>query len=173
MPKRKPNDIVCDGDVARIIIESRTYGHLEALIDVADVPLVRGRRWTAVPAHRATRTVFYVSSEKGSRRDRRTTKLHRLLCAAEGLEVDHINGDPLDNRRCNLRAVTHQHNQWNRTQARGTKFCAHTGKFVAQIGVDQKKISLGYFKTEEEAHRAYLDAKTRLHVIPEVGGAHA
>lgn len=76
--------------------------------------------------------------------------------------LDHINRDPSDNRIENLRPATSQQNQWNRG-ARGT---ARTkdGTWRAQIRrADGKQIYLGAFKTEREAHEAYLLAKPKYH----------
>ena len=78
--------------------------------------------------------------------------------------IDHINGNPLDNRIENLRLVTHQHNQWNHTRAKGY-YKKPNGSYVAQIKVNMKHISLGTYKTEEEARDAYLKAKKTHHVI--------
>ena len=54
-------------------------------------------------------------------RDGRTQSLHRVVCPCPpGKEVDHINGDKRDNRRCNLRAVTPSRNHINTTIVRAS-----------------------------------------------------
>lgn len=85
--------------------------------------------------------------------------------------IDHINGDGLDNRLCNLREVTQQQNIWNHrkppshntTGFLGVSYFKAGGKFSAHINIDGKKIHLGYFDEPEIAHQAYLNAKRRLH----------
>lgn len=87
-------------------------------------------------------------------------------------DIDHINGDPSDNRLCNLRDVPHQINLQNMrrsTKGRkhgslmGTAWHAKTGKWRALIKVEGHQRSLGYFVTEELAHKAYVEAKRRFH----------
>lgn len=77
--------------------------------------------------------------------------------------LDHINGKRTDNRICNLREATHSINQRNQVNARGYSK-RKNGKFQAQIlTVDGKKY-LGTFSTEEEANKAYKEAKLVYHV---------
>lgn len=86
-------------------------------------------------------------------------------------EIDHINGCPSDNRIMNLRDVSVAENGWNRAKAmRNNKtgvlgVCEMNGKFVAQIGVDGKRVRLGAYDTVEEATAAYGKAKAELHTI--------
>jgi hypothetical protein len=77
-------------------------------------------------------------------------------------KVDHINGNGLDNRRENLRVVTHSQNLANRSMTRrttnrfkGITQCKRTGKWQSKIMVDYKTIYLGTFKTDEEAAKEY------------------
>jgi hypothetical protein len=82
-------------------------------------------------------------------------------------EIDHINQDGLDNRLANLREVSRQTNSQNQRFGRnggliGTSFYKRTGRWRADIRVDGKRISLGYFDTAEEAHEMYVKAK-RIH----------
>lgn len=92
--------------------------------------------------------------------------LHRLILEAPtGSSVDHINGDGADNRRSNLRVCSHKENMRNtKAQAGTSKFkgvCrpkALTNRpspWLATITVDYKHKTLGTFKTEVEAARAY------------------
>lgn len=87
-------------------------------------------------------------------------------------QIDHIDGDKSNNRIANLREVTNTENQQNRRRARrdnkstgliGSKLHRKTGKYMANIGVDGKRIYLGLFATPELAHEAYLQAKRKLH----------
>lgn len=83
--------------------------------------------------------------------------------------IDHINGDPADNRLCNLRDVSHQVNMQNKRKPCGGTASgllgvhANFGAWVARIGHNGRAIHIGRFKTKEEAHIAYLEAKRRLH----------
>jgi len=79
--------------------------------------------------------------------------------------IDHINGIKDDNRICNLRKVTNQQNQWNTKNSKGYCYRKDRNKFHSQIGYNNNNISLGFFKTEEEARQAYLDAKKIYHKI--------
>jgi len=88
-------------------------------------------------------------------------------------EVDHINGDRLDNRIANLRACDRQVNAQNmrrRPKDDGVLLGVHrvvtrnlSKPFTAKIYVSGRSHHLGYFATEAQAHAAYLDAKRRLH----------
>lgn len=86
-------------------------------------------------------------------------------------EIDHINGCPSDNRIINLRDVPVAVNGWNRKKAMKNNktgilgVCEMGGKFVAQIGVDGKRMRLGAYDTAEAAAAAYAAAKAALHII--------
>ena len=84
--------------------------------------------------------------------------------------IDHINEDKKDNRIRNLRDVSHSINlanqknpQRNNTSGyRGVSFKKRISKFHAQIFVNKKYNSLGYFDSAEEAHKAYLKFKEQI-----------
>lgn len=92
-------------------------------------------------------------------RDSKQKSFHRdLLNPPAGMDVDHINGDPLDNRRANLRVCEHRQNLWNgrphrdgSSKYRGVSWHKQSGKWRAQI---QGKM-LGWFVVEDDAARAY------------------
>ena len=78
--------------------------------------------------------------------------------------IDHIDTDKTNNKISNLRVITKQKNAFN-TKAKGYTFCKRSNKFMAQIMVDGKHKSIGYYNTPEEARQAYLDAKKIYHII--------
>jgi hypothetical protein len=84
-------------------------------------------------------------------------------------ELDHIDGDPSNNRVSNLRAATKGQNARNRRVLSRSKlgvkgvFQTRFGTYKAVIGVDGQKKWLGTFKTVEEAHAAYRAAAKELH----------
>jgi hypothetical protein len=94
---------------------------------------------------------------------------HRIAwLMAEGtdpgdLQIDHINGIRDDNRRQNLRLVTHSQNAHNRRSAKGYHFDSRARKWRASIKLDGKGVCLGYYSTEEEARAAYVEAKAKFH----------
>lgn len=86
--------------------------------------------------------------------------------------IDHINGDTLDNRISNLRDVPCSQNLQNQRKAQkrsksgllGVSFHAARKRWRAQISVGSKNMHIGYFKTAEDAHQAYLAKKRELHI---------
>ena len=103
-------------------------------------------------------------------------KAHRLIWLLtygkwpEGV-IDHVDGNPLNNRLSNLRDVPQSVNTHNHRKARSNNtsgllgVCRRDdiGKFQAKIQVMGKVIFLGTFMTAEEAHEAYLTAKRKYH----------
>lgn len=94
--------------------------------------------------------------------------MHRLLMdAGKGQQIDHANGDGLDNRRANLRFCTSSQNNWNSKPKGNSPYKGisqrASGKWYAMICRDRKHYWLGMHDTPEEAARAYDEAAKRLH----------
>jgi hypothetical protein len=79
-------------------------------------------------------------------------------------QIDHIDRCKSNNKVCNLRIVTHQENNFNRG-SKGYYYDTKRKHFIAQIFLNNKRFYLGSYKTAEEAHSAYLNAKLIYHVI--------
>lgn len=85
-------------------------------------------------------------------------------------EVDHKDGDGLNNRIENLRLASRSQNQRNvgltrrnSTGFKGVSYFRDSGKFRADIHVNGKTKYLGQFETATEAHFAYVTAAKKLH----------
>lgn len=83
--------------------------------------------------------------------------------------IDHINGVRDDNRIANLREADRSINAQNEHGLRANNtsgypgVTSHWGGWRARINLSGKRTHIGTYLTKEEAHRAYLDAKRRLH----------
>lgn len=131
-----------------------------ALVDDEDFELVNKYKWCS--SHGYARAV--VNGKK--------IHMHRLILGFQKnseQEIDHINGDELDNRRFNLRLCTHRQNSANRRKGCGTSsgykgvtWDKATWKWMAQIMVNYRNIHLGRFIDEIAAARAY-DVAARKH----------
>lgn len=134
-----------------------------ALIDVADWPLVADFKWKAY--HHPKSTIYYAQAKL----QRSRVDMHRLLLGRPaGREIDHVNGDGLDNRRANLRICTTSQNQLNRGKSmRNTSgfkgVSRHGCSWRACVMVDGKKYELGCFSTAEQAAYAYDALARELH----------
>jgi hypothetical protein len=142
-------------------------GHV-FLIDAEDWPRTSGFKWS-VSSDGGTR--MYVST----RIDGKKIYLHRVLLEApNGQRVDHRNGDPLDNRKTNLRLATHQQNMFNRRKAqtygrkpttssfKGVSWDNSCGRYIARIMKDRVNHYLGSFMDERSAALAYARAEQEM-----------
>lgn len=134
-----------------------------AIVDEADYAALSTSRWLLHSAGYACRT---------EKRDgkRVTVLMHRVILGApNGVNVDHRDGRPLNNRRANLRPCTQSQNCANAKKRESAssryKGVARSYRPVgwrAQATLHRRNTSIGYFATEEEAARAY-DAFMRKH----------
>ena len=90
--------------------------------------------------------------------------MHReILKVSDGLVVDHINHNGLDNRKANLRPASRLENSRNRrkqktkTHSKYKGICRHKriNKWCAAITVCGKKVHIGYFDNQIDAAKAY------------------
>lgn len=149
------------GDPGRVRIPL-TRG-LYATIDRADLDTVRPHNWSARPS----RNTWYAQMQAAGR----IVSMHRLIAgAAPGIEVDHRDGDGLNNTRENLRAATRSRNTANTpltaantTGYKGISLDRKSGRWRAEIKHAKNRRSLGYHDTPEDAARAYDAAARELH----------
>lgn len=127
-----------------------------ALVDSEDYDDLSRFKWHATKAATRTTEQWYAA-----RRTNGTSELmhRRILGASKGQQVDHRDGDGLNNVRKNLRAATSQQNQQNRRPLRrfkGTWLDSdHHQKYGARIKVNGKSIWLGFYASEDLAAKAY------------------
>ena len=140
-----------------------------ALIDDEDAERVLAHKWFARFDRSSGR--WYVMRKVQRNHKSQSVLLHRfILIAPDGSQVDHVNQNPLDNRRSNLRLATNSQNQQKKGRHRANKagfkgVCWHKGRkaFQAQIKCGGARHHLGLFTTAEDAARAYDAAAALLH----------
>lgn len=95
---------------------------------------------------------------------------HMILPVPKGFMVDHADVEPLNNQRHNLRKARIMQNIRNskvransKTGVKGVHWNERKQAFIAQIGVNYKKIWLGQYKNIEEAKKAYDKASKKYH----------
>lgn len=86
--------------------------------------------------------------------------MHRFVLNASKI-VDHINHNKSDNRKSNLRECTPAQNSMNRNGVAGITFDKLSNKWNAYIGINYKRINLGYFKVKQDAIEARKKAEKK------------
>lgn len=139
-----------------------------ALVDNEDYKKLNKYNWYA--GYYSHVDNYYAMRQIYTNGKQTTVKMHRIIMdAPRNMQVDHINHNTLDNRKRNLRLCTHNQNQQNQTpskntlsQYKGVSWAKQRKKWVARIGINKKRLFLGYFKNEEQAAIAYNKAAKEL-----------
>lgn len=139
-----------------------------SLVDDEDFETLNKHAWRTKKDWAGNSYAFRTSSLNGKGF---SIYMHRLIVGVStGQEVDHIDGDGLNNQKKNLRIVTHRENMMNRRQRTVSKTSNNLGvikrknTFIAQIKILGKNKYLGSFRTEEEALKARIVAEKSLGV---------
>ena len=146
----QPNEYVMHDTYAEIILKDKNCSVVgSALIDLDDVEKCKQYKWHLRRSRR--QTDYVIASVRGQ--ENAKIHLHRLVLNYDGpLDVDHINRNGLDNRKSNLRIVTHQVNATN-NGAEGVKQVP-SGRWQAAYCRNYKRIYVGTFDSKEEAIKA-------------------
>jgi hypothetical protein len=124
------------------------------IFDKADLELVKSKVWSV------DKNGYVLSAD---------SKLHRFIMGNPDGVVDHINGNPSDCRRSNLRCATQRQNTYNAgisknstTGYKGVCFDKRRKRYMAHIHPDGKTKFLGYYDNPREAAMAYDQAASLL-----------
>lgn len=151
---RDPNEIIEYEDHAEVILYNKQNEEVaRTLIDLDDIDKVKQYKWCIVKGY----------AVRGSD----SSGIHRLIMnCPKGMVVDHINHNPLDNRKSNLRICTQRQNVINSSKrsnntsgVTGVSWNKVKGKWMSVIVVDGKTVFLGYFKDIKYATYARKQAE--------------
>lgn len=153
----EPNEIILHENYAEILLYNR-QGKVthSAFIDLEDIERVNKYTWGRSANQ-------YVECRELN------IYLHRFIMnCPKDMEVDHINHNGLDNRKENLRIVTHKQNKFNNpilstntSGVTGVSWSKQKNKWRAYITIDDKQKSLGYYFNKEDAIKARKEAEEK------------
>lgn len=143
----------------------------ETKVDNNDFDYLSKFTWHALVTRKGkvyAKTTLYLGNYK-----QKDMLMHRMIMLFPSGEIDHINGDSLDNRKENMRVGSHLQNLMNRPKSHSNR-TGYKGvikkndkwgksSYMARIGVDLKSINLGYYKTAIEAAIAYNKAAQEIY----------
>lgn len=153
-----PNIIRIYEDYAIVEIRNKQQEYIaDCIIDIEDVERIKPFKWRlSKKAHEELRQSLVVT---GNSTTNKTIAIYRLIMnAPDGIQVDHIDNDRLNNRKSNLRLCTNQENQINVPKQKnnssgfkGVWFDKSREKWVAEIRHNKIKVQLGRFSNYNEA----------------------
>lgn len=142
-------------------ITSKKHGTFDMFFDADDLDLVWSYKW--FPHKDQKNNKFYVHACI----NKKTISLHREIMGNPIGMIDHINGNPLDNRKCNLRLATPSQNQMNRSIGKkGFKGVTKDefGRYRVRITKDGKMIEGGRrYDSFDEAIKRYNELADEFH----------
>lgn len=152
------------------IIYSKKHGTHEVFIDDEDAERVLQYTWHVTYCYRRGRAFLKNVRTDIIKNNKKTgLLLHRLIIPNKSM-IDHIDGNPLNNKKSNLRACSNSENvknvnkySNNTSGFKGVSWHKRVQKFFAQIGNDGSKIHLGYFDSAKDAALAYNKAALKYH----------
>lgn len=157
------------------MVEIITKSNVSIFVDDEDFDMLNIYSWWIETVHglkyaRTERKVL--PDETPTSRGIRKVFMHRMILNVSNpkIIVDHINGNPLDNRKGNLRICNIAQNARNASRRKDSttgfkgvwRYTYDKSRFVAQICHDKKRYRLGMFDTAEDAHKAYCEKAKEL-----------
>lgn len=162
---KQPMDYTIVDDYATFNIYDKSGNRYEAFIDLDDIKFIDHKFFV----------VFSNKNKTYCLQDYHGKKLHRLIMKCpKNLVVDHINHNPLDNRKSNLRICTRGENNQNKksynitstTKFRNVYFKKDNKKYFVKISVNNKNYFRGYFPNTEagfkEAQRTAIELRKEI-----------
>jgi hypothetical protein len=162
-----PNEFVVYDDYAEIILydpHGKEIGR--TIIDLGDIQICKKYKWQL---HESGGNKFYVVTRTND--TKKNIRLHRLILDFwdSSKDIDHINGNGLDNRKNNLRIATRQENMMNQRVLPSNNTSGYIGvtwnkklnKWDAQIKFNKKHIHLGDYINIEDAARARKEGELK------------
>jgi hypothetical protein len=149
-------------------------GKYETIVDPVDADLADWW-WAIINTHQSKHG--HAIHSKGGNKNKRRFWMHRVIMGrilnrplGRNEVVDHINGNGLDNRRCNLRLATVGQNNMNKgpgsnntSGQKGVYWRPDKNSWSAEIVANGNKVRLGYFKNFDNACAAYREAAREMH----------
>lgn len=148
----------------KLVLSGKSQGKF-ALVDDKDFESVKDFKWQTNRQGYVVRCIW--ANGKPC-----IVALHRAIIGCpKGMEVDHINGNVLDNRRTNLRLASRSQNSMNKAKTKKPKSSIYKGvkwdkqmkKWRANICINYKLIFIGLFNNEKQAALAYDKKAKELH----------
>ena len=137
-----------------------------ALVDFEDYEYLNELKWHIYKSGNN----FYARTIVYENKKRIAILMHRLILEPKGKCIDHINGNGLDNRKCNLRICERHQNALNRKKNinnlsgfKGVSWFKSSQKWRAQIQYKKIVYHLGVFEKRIDAARAYNQAAQKYH----------
>ena len=162
MANKKGNNYIIDEEngIAKIELNRWKDDNVYAIIDLEDVDRVRNYPYTWFAQYRKELNNYYVRCTNYANIKVGISSvvfLHRFIMNAEGKDVDHINNNTLDNRKCNLRIAEHKNNTKNRhgkssnnkSGYRNVCWDKRDQKWIVQLQIDGKNKVLRRFPYDE------------------------
>lgn len=151
------NDVNFYNDYVGIVIRNKSLEVVgESFVSLDKYNIVKNYKWCL--------TNFGYAKTGGY--GKKQVLMHKLIFNEypDGLHIDHINGNKLDNRNENIRFCTKAQNamnsisKWKHTKykTKGVSFDKRKNRYRAYIKINQKQVFGGYFKTEEDAVNARI-----------------
>lgn len=160
---KAPQEWTVHKDYAEMYFIRRTGERVRIIASPEDVCWLSTMRW-GIDGKRRAYTNWFTGKYYA---------MHRMVMNISGFEqIDHINNDPLDNRRENLRICTHSQNLKNRLPHSGSRVpfkgvsfdkTLANKPFCAKICSNGKRTTIGRYTTPEDAARAYDKRALELH----------
>lgn len=154
--KKKLNKIVSYENYAEIHINSKTYGHYIALVDIEDLSNLVSKTWRVVKSKTSGKLYACTTNKNNS-----TIYMHSLIMnTPKGYDTDHINREnTLDNRKQNLRVVSRRQNLLNIREIKSNNtsgyknitFNKQRQKWVVYFSIKGKTHYIGGFTDINEA----------------------